>query len=698
MEFHNELKFLTKDILKRYKNKKPPMTELGEFVYYRTYSRWLPDKKRRETWLETITRTIEYNLGLEYDYLLKEKPWLNPDMIIKSLRKEAVLLLDNMFYLRQFASGRTMWVANTPVSHMYPLANFNCSFMILDNFKAFVEMFYLLMLGSGVGFRTMPEDVEKIPSYRTGIKLITKAYRPMPKQKRLEHTKLVLEGNKAIINVGDSKEGWVSALDYFFKLKVNSKYSNITQIEFNFDSVRPKGEILKRFGGRASGHQSIKKMFVKIHKVMEKAGGKLKPIDVLDIGNIIAENVVSGGVRRSSQINLSSKDEVDIEHAKNGLYIQAENGNWIENKEISHRRMSNNSIFYERKPTREELHQHIKNMRYTGERGLVNAESARRRRPNFNGLNPCAEILLDSQQVCNLTTNNVMAFVKDGKLLKNELLQAFRLSTRIGIRMTLPDLELEDWDKKQKRDRLIGVSLTGWFDMVDALNLSKNEQAELLKELRKTVRNEAKQFSAELGINEPLLTTTIKPEGTISQLPTVSSGVHRSHSPYYIRRVRVTYSDPMVKVAMKLGYPVFPEAGQTWENCNTVVVEFPIKSPVKTTKYDITAIEQLETYKMFQECYTEHNTSITVTVREHEWDDVEQWIWDNWDSFVAVSFLPLDDAHYPLAPYEAISKEEYEKRKSKMKPFDPTLLSVYESGEEFEVTDDECVGGACPIR
>jgi len=294
----------------------------------------------------------------------------------------------------------------------------------------------------------------------------------------------------------------------------------------------------------------------------------------------------------------------------------------------------------------------------------------------------------------------MMAYVKNGKLNKKALFRSFALTTKIGIRMTLPDLEIPSWDEKQKRDRLIGVSMTGWFDMVDALNLSMEEQRELLIELRKVVRDTAKEFCAFLGINEPLLATTVKPEGTISQLPTVSSGIHRSHSRYYIRRVRISAHDPLAKVAMKLGYPTFPETGQTWENANTLVIEFPVESPVKTTKFDVTAIEQLETYKMFQECYTEHNTSITVTVRENEWDAVEQWVWDNWDSFVAVSFLPLDDAVYPLAPYEAIDEEEYLRRKAEMKPFDASLLSLFETGngEDLDLGTESCEGGACPIR
>lgn len=690
--------FLSPSILKQYETKRPPMTELGEFVYVRTYSRWLPEKGRRETWLETITRTINYNIGLELDYLEREKPDADLTFAKIELAKEAEELLHNMFYLKQFASGRTMWVAQTPVSDMYPLANFNCSFMVLDNFEAFSEMFYLLMLGSGTGFRTMPEDVKQMPAYRSKVKTEMAPFVPVDRSERLEHTNLVIDNEHATIVVGDSKQGWVSALDIYFKLRTHFLYKDITLITFNFNSVRPKGELLKQFGGRASGHQSIQIMFTKIAKVLNRAGGKLKPVHVLDIGNIIAENVVSGGVRRSSQINLASKDETDIENAKNGMYVQDDAGKWVTNKEIEHRRMSNNSIFYEAKPSREELHQNLKNVRFTGERGFVNAEVARRRRRNFHGVNPCAEILLDSRQVCNLSTNNMLSFVKNGKLQKAKLLRAFALATRIGVRMTLPKLEIESWAVKQERDRLIGVSMTGWFDMVDALDLSIEKQEKLLRQLRKVVQDTASEYATFLGINVPILATTIKPEGTISQLPTVSSGIHRSHSPFFIRRVRVTYSDPLAKVAMKLGWRVEPESGQTWDNCDTVVVEFPVKSPVKKTKFDVTAIEQLETYKMFQENYTDHNTSITVTVREHEWESVEEWIWNNWHSFVAISFLPLDDAHYPLAPYEAITEEEYEVRKAEMKPMDYDLLSRYENGEELDVGDTECVGGACPIR
>jgi len=196
----------------------------------------------------------------------------------------------------------------------------------------------------------------------------------------------------------------------------------------------------------------------------------------------------------------------------------------------------------------------------------------------------------------------------------------------------------------------------------------------------------------------PLLTTTIKPEGTLSQLPTVSSGVHYSHSPYYIRRIRVNASDPIVKVCNELGYRVLPEVGQELSTAKTLVVEFPVKAPEGKTKYDVSAIEQLENYKMFMENYVDHNCSITVHVRNDEWNDVEQWVWDNWDDIVGISFINLDDNFYDLMPYEAIDEEEYNRRKEEMRPFVPSLISKYENNEETELFDDDCSSGSCPIR
>lgn len=689
-----EHKLLTDDFVSKYKHMDSPMNQLGDFVYYRTYSRWIPEEKRREYWWETVRRSVEYNCSL-----------------VPTNRNEAEELFDNIFNLRQFLSGRTFWVGNTDVAKNYPMANFNCSFQIIDSFDAFKDVFYLLMIGSGVGVRVLKEDIAKMPKIRTDYELIHKDYSAIPMNEREDSTSLEFFYNNTVkITVGDSKEGWVQSLDYFFKLLYSNEFRNIKTVIVDYDHVRPKGEKLRTFGGTASGHASLKNMFEKISKTIKKAGlrdgaldehkrVKIKPIDALDIANIIGENVVVGGVRRTAEIVLIDQDDAEAIDAKSNLYKQID-GQWVVDKEIIHRQMSNNSIYYTKKPTREKLKWQLERMRYSGEPGWVNAEAGEKRRPNFNGCNPCGEILLDSKGLCNLTTVNVFAFVRpDGTLDYNGLFKAQRLSARAGYRMTCVELELSKWDEVQARDRLIGCSLTGWQDMVNALDFTKEDEIDLLKKLRTIAQKEAEVYAMEIGGKVPLLVTTIKPEGTLSQLPTVSSGVHYSHSPYFIRRVRISSDDPLVKVCEELNYPVFPEVGQDWETCATKVVEFPVKAPDGKTKYDVSAIEQLENYKMFMEHYVDHNCSITVHVRNHEWEAVEEWVWNNWDDCVALSFLSLDDSFYELLPYEAIDENEFNKRRAAMLPFRPSLISKYEKRETvFDIGSDGCENGVCPIR
>ena len=679
---------LTREFLSPYKHAPNPMGQLGAFVYTRTYSRFLPRLGRREFWWETVRRAVEYNCSLA-----------------PTSREEAEKLFDNIYHMRQFLSGRTLWVGGTPVAELYPMANYNCAFTVIDSFTAYHDLFYLLMVGSGVGVRVLQSDADKLPPVRTDLEILHKSYDPVPPYARLEYTDLTFAHDTATLNVGDSKEGWAQALTHYFDLLSNREYRKIHRLIVVYDSIRPKGERLRTFGGTASGFGSMMAMIDKIHKVITAAGQRegavwvpLRPIDLLDIANIIGENVVSGGVRRTSEIGLIDADDQACIQAKSNLYRQVR-GRWEIDKSIAHRQMSNNSIFYRKKPTREKLHWHLQQMRYSGEPGWINEEAGAKRRPNFSGCNPCGEILLDSNGLCNLTTVNVMAFVKDGKLDRDALLEAQRLSVRAGYRMTCRALELHRWNAVQQRDRLLGCSLTGWQDMVNAADLDREAQIALLEELRRTAHDAAKSIAERLGGRTPLLVTTLKPEGTLSLLPTVSSGVHYSHAPYYIRRVRITAADPLCKVCEELGYPVLPEVGQDPDDPTTKVVEFPVKAPEGRVKADVSAIEQLETYKMFMEHYVDHNCSITVHVRENEWDAVEQWVWDNWDDVVALSFLSYDDSFYELMPYEAISKEEYERRLAEMKPFNPSLLSRYEQQEtELDIGDSECVNGVCPVR
>ncbi|NCD07650.1 MAG: ribonucleoside-triphosphate reductase, adenosylcobalamin-dependent, partial [Spirochaetia bacterium] len=375
----NKNKILSDEFLSKYKHLPNPMNQLGSFVYYRTYSRWLNVENRRENWWETVRRAVEYNCSLA-----------------PTSKEEAEEIFDNIFNLRQFVSGRTFWIGGTTVSEKFACGNFNCAGELIDNIKAFEDLFYLLMIGSGVGIRLLKEDVEKLPYFKVDFNLINEAYHPIEKRKRTDNTSLIFDSDSksvAKIIIGDSKEGWVKSLGYFLSLLTDHSFRDIKTIIINYDNVRPKGEKLKTFGGTASGYESIMIMFNKIAKLLKKYNHdkekvKLKPIDCLDICTMIGENVVVGGVRRTAMIALIDSDDEECIKAKNNLYIN-NNGNWIINKDIINRQMANNTIVYKQKPSREKLHWQIEQNRYSGEPGFFNIEAAQKRNPNTKALNPC---------------------------------------------------------------------------------------------------------------------------------------------------------------------------------------------------------------------------------------------------------------------------------------------------------------------
>lgn len=749
-----------------------PLNELGAFTYTRTYSRWLSGQMRREYWHETVKRAIEYNMSLEYSHLVNIG--IKPNM--ERMRKEAKELFLNIYNAKQFPSGRTLWLGNgnEKINKDFVLGNYNCSFLNIEKWSDLGELFYLLMVGTGVGLKSTKEMAKNMPKIRINTTLRHSEYEPVEPEQRLESTKVViLDNGYAKIYIGDSKEGWVQALDEYFKILTEEEFEDIHTVTMSYNSIRPKGERLKTFGGTASGHEPLQEMFDGIDKVFknqvdthldpieadENGYGNIRPIHILDIANLIGNNVVIGGVRRTAEIFIFDADDYESMFAKygiNGLWTeeQLEQHNkvgamleklnikpeWFDDLDIGkrregldHRRMSNNSIGFVEKPEKEFMDLVFEMMQLEGEPGFVNLGEAARRvlatlgndNPSKKeiaekayslGLNPCVEIILHSKNVCNLTTINLVKFVKeDGTLDLDGLTRAQQLSARIGLRMTLATLELPEWDKTQKRDRLLGVSLTGWKDAMGLLNYTQEQEDELKVLLNKVATDESDKYSKNLRVNAPMFVTAVKPEGTLSQVAGgVSSGLHWSHSPHFIRRIRINSTDPLVDVAKELGWTIHAEVGtnnmmteedlaqpEQIDSASTLVIDFPVHSSAEMTKDDISIDDQFDNYFSFQSLYTDMNTSNTMTVKPGEWEQAQKRVWDGWDNFVGVSFLSHDGGTYTLAPYEAIDEERHNELKESMRPFNAKLLMKYEFGELEEdalLADDECSSGVCPIR
>lgn len=614
-----------------------------EFVYLRTYARYLHSLQRRETWPETVDRVISF-LKLQRTNV-PAKVWIK--------------LTKYMLNLDVLPSMRLVWAAG-PAAARCNVPIYNCSFVEMRDIQSFSEMLYVLMCGTGVGFSVQACHVEQLP----------------------EVPKFPLQQEYIDYKVEDSKEGWADSLKLLLEQLFLGK-----SVSFDYSAIRPKGARLATMGGRASGPEPLVVLHQFVKDTLHAAQGrKLKPIEVHDICNKIAEIVVVGGVRRSSQISLSDLSDEDMRHAKDWPCP-------------IHRFMANNSAVYLDKPDAVQFMKewHSLAASGSGERGIFNlgsvkANSPKRRKAELiSGTNPCGEIALRDKQFCNLST----VIVRPEDTLTS-LLDKVETAAWIGtIQASFTNFPYlrKEWAENCKEEALLGVSLSGQMDNVPLLT------KQTLAELKRKCVEVNKHASELLGIRQAAAITCGKPEGTTSQLTFSGSGCHPWYSKYFIRRYRVSASDPICHLLKESGAPLVPEVGQTWETANTLVVEFPCKAPEGAIlREQVSAMDQLKWYKRVQTNWCEHNQSITVYVKPDEWFDVGNWVYKNWDVACGLSFLPYDGGNYQLAPYEEISQEEYQDRLARFPIIDYSQLWKYEQEDQTEGAKTyACVGDKCEL-
>lgn len=636
---------------------------LSEFIFYRSYSRWIEDEERRETWIETVDRYINYmrkNLGSS----LNNKEY---EEIKEAILKQEIMPSMRLFQFAGKAADRTN------------VCTYNCSYIAPESFQDVAEIMYVSMCGTGVGWSVESQNVEKFPQ--------------IIKQNGGEIKTFVIP---------DDKEGWADALTLGMKTWAEGK-----DIKFDYSLLRPAGARLKTMGGKSSGPEPLRQLLEFTRKKMlARQGRRLRSIDLHDIICMIGYCVVSGGVRRSAMISLSDLDDESIRDAKQGQFYVAE----------PQRSLANNSAVYMAKPSNKEfLDEWLALIKSgSGERGIFNRGSLVKTMPkrrldilrqkkgyfditgNFivgqMGTNPCGEIILQSKQFCNLT--EVVARYNDSE---ESLLRKIRLATILGTyQATLTNFPYlsKGWKDNCETERLLGVSITGQWDS----KVSREE--EVLARLKDEAIKWNREYSKKFNVNPSTAITCVKPSGTVSQLVDCASGMHTRYAPYYIRRVRISATDSLFRMLKDQGVPYKPEVGQSYENATTYVFEFPVKAPKGSVfSKDLSALDQLEHWKKVKLNYTEHNPSVTVTVGDNEWIEVANWVYNNWDIVGGLSFLPRNDHVYELAPYEEIDKERYEELVGKFKDMDFAQIVSYEKYDETEAKKElACAGGACELN
>jgi ribonucleoside-triphosphate reductase len=629
-------------------------TAYQQFIHLSRYSRWLPDQGRRESWEETVDRYFNF-----FDKHLKENQRFRLPKDVREELRNAVLNLEVLPSMRcLMTAGEALERDN--------IAGYNCSYAHINRVRAFDEILYVLMCGTGVGFSVEREFVDKLPTIAEEF-----------------------SDTDTTIIVADSKQGWAKAYRELVSLLI------VGQIpKWDVSKVRPAGARLKVFGGRASGPRPLEDLFKFTVDTFKKAAGrKLTSIECHDIVCKIAEIVVVGGVRRSALISLSNLTDERMRDAKSGAW-------WEANPQ---RALSNNSVAYKEKPEigtfMEEWLSLYKSK--SGERGIFNRAAAQktiaklgdRRDPNHAfGTNPCSEIILRDREFCNLT--EVVVRAED---TPDSLARKVRLASILGtMQASLTNFQYisSEWAKNCREEALLGVSLTGILDCMYT-NTNDERLETLLSLLRQDAIKTNKEWADRIGIEPSAAITCVKPSGTVSQLTDAASGIHARHAPYYIRTVRADNKDPLCKMMKEMG---FPNEADIMKPEHTTVFSFPMKSPDRSVfRKDMTALQHLELWLTYQRHWCEHKPSITVTVKEHEWMEVGAWVYKHFDEVSGISFLPYADHSYQQAPYQDCTKEEYETLLAKMpKNINWSLLQNYEKedntvgNQTFACSGDKC--------
>ena len=634
-------------------------TDYQNFIALSRYARWKEDEQRRETWGETVARYFDYmtqHLKSKHKYVLSDE--------LRGELEQAVLNQDIM------PSMRALMTAGPALDRCH-VGGYNCSYVPVDNPRAFDETMYILMCGTGVGFSVERHNIEKLPVVNEDMHL-----------------------SDTVIKVGDSRPGWAKSLRELISLLYAGQIP-----QWDTSEVRPAGARLKTFGGRASGPAPLEELFeFLVEKFKGAAGRRLFPIECHDIMCKIGEVVVVGGVRRSALISLSNLNDDQMAHAKSGM--------WWENE--GQRALANNSVAYKGKPEMGTFMREWVSLyeSKSGERGIFNRKSAqvqaakngRREVEHDFGCNPCSEIILRPYQFCNLS--EVVVRASD---TQQTLTEKVRLATILGtFQSTLTDFKYlrNVWKKNTEEERLLGVSLTGIMDndMMSgkSTHLGKNIGATLNALKEQAIETNA-AMAQQLGIPQSAAITCVKPSGTVSQLVDSASGIHARHNPYYIRTVRGDNKDPITQFLVSEGIPAEPDV---MKPDSTTVFSFPMKSPNSAVcRTEMDAIEQLELWLQYQRHWCEHKPSVTISVKENEWMAVGSWVYEHFDEVSGISFLPFSEHTYKQAPYQDIDEGTYRELLTQMpKSVNWNMLQEFEKEDTTSGGRElACTAGVCEV-